>query len=74
MIDGGELDWKVIAIAKDDPLAADLGDIADVEAKMPGVGLVRRIAPFLGWWFCPPWAVPFKPAGLCAVVLDLPSL
>lgn len=37
MIDDGELDWKVVAIHKDDPLAAELNDVADVEKKCPGV-------------------------------------
>mmetsp|Transcript_10182 Transcript_10182/g.25547 ORF Transcript_10182/g.25547 Transcript_10182/m.25547 type:complete len:240 (+) Transcript_10182:1267-1986(+) len=36
MIDEGETDWKVIAIDAADPLAADLHDVADVEAKLPG--------------------------------------
>jgi hypothetical protein len=31
MIDDGELDWKVIAIAVDDPKAALVNDVADVE-------------------------------------------
>jgi inorganic pyrophosphatase len=31
MIDGGELDWKVLCICTDDPLAAKLNDIIDVE-------------------------------------------
>ena len=31
MIDGGELDWKIICIDKDSPLAAKLDNIADVE-------------------------------------------
>merc|ERR1719160_1629511 len=30
MIDEGELDWKVIAVAVDDPLAATMNDIGDV--------------------------------------------
>jgi inorganic pyrophosphatase len=30
MIDDGELDWKVLAIATDDPLAAEYNDIDDV--------------------------------------------
>ena len=37
MIDDGELDWKVIAINSEDALAAQLNDISDVEAKLPGV-------------------------------------
>ncbi len=31
MIDDGELDWKVIAISVDDPLADKLNDVEDVE-------------------------------------------
>ena len=37
MIDDGELDWKVIAIHADDALASELNDVADIEAKLPGV-------------------------------------
>lgn len=36
LLDEGEIDWKVIAINVDDPLAADMNDIADVEKVMPG--------------------------------------
>jgi inorganic pyrophosphatase len=36
MIDDGELDWKVIAIAADDPKAKDVNDVADVEKHFPG--------------------------------------
>ena len=36
MIDQGELDWKVIAIAAAHPLAAKLNDVEDVEREMPG--------------------------------------
>ena len=31
MIDEGELDWKIIAIRTDDPMAEYLNDIDDVE-------------------------------------------
>lgn len=34
MIDDGELDWKVLAIAVDDPLAAEYNDIDDVPAAI----------------------------------------
>eukprot|EP00527_Entomoneis_sp_CCMP2396_P004886 CAMPEP_0198140160 /NCGR_PEP_ID=MMETSP1443-20131203/3369_1 /TAXON_ID=186043 /ORGANISM="Entomoneis sp., Strain CCMP2396" /LENGTH=274 /DNA_ID=CAMNT_0043802503 /DNA_START=104 /DNA_END=928 /DNA_ORIENTATION=+ len=34
MIDDGELDWKVLAIATDDPLAAEWNDIDDVPASI----------------------------------------
>lgn len=36
MIDDGELDWKVIAIAVDDPKAALVNDVEDVEKHFPG--------------------------------------
>ena len=36
MIDDGEVDWKVLAIRADDPLAAKLNDVADVERELPG--------------------------------------
>lgn len=37
MIDDGELDWKVIALNSEDPLAPKLNDITDVEKHCPGV-------------------------------------
>jgi inorganic pyrophosphatase len=36
MIDDGELDWKVIAINAEDPLADKINDVEDVEREMPG--------------------------------------
>lgn len=36
MIDDGELDWKVIAIRADDPKAAAVNDVEDVEREFPG--------------------------------------
>eukprot|EP00270_Netrium_digitus_P002636 TRINITY_DN129_c0_g1_i1.p1 TRINITY_DN129_c0_g1~~TRINITY_DN129_c0_g1_i1.p1 ORF type:complete len:361 (-),score=99.15 TRINITY_DN129_c0_g1_i1:204-1136(-) len=36
MIDEGELDWKVVAIRADDPKAALVNDIDDVEKVFPG--------------------------------------
>eukprot|EP01024_Parvocaulis_polyphysoides_P038873 TRINITY_DN35110_c0_g1_i1.p1 TRINITY_DN35110_c0_g1~~TRINITY_DN35110_c0_g1_i1.p1 ORF type:complete len:295 (-),score=35.40 TRINITY_DN35110_c0_g1_i1:350-1180(-) len=36
MIDDGELDWKVIAINVDDPKAASVNDVEDVEREFPG--------------------------------------
>jgi len=36
MIDDGELDWKIIAINVEDPLADKLNDVEDVEREMPG--------------------------------------
>jgi inorganic pyrophosphatase len=34
MIDDGELDWKLLAVAKDDPLFAEYNDIDDVPASI----------------------------------------
>lgn len=51
MIDSGELDWKVIAIGVDDPMANNLQDIADVDAKMPGV--VSGIREWFRWYKTP---------------------
>lgn len=36
MIDEGELDWKVVAIAIDDPKAHLVNNVADVENQFPG--------------------------------------
>jgi len=51
MIDDGELDWKVIAISKNDKLASELNDIADVEAKCPGV--ISGIREWFRWYKTP---------------------
>jgi len=51
MIDDGELDWKVICIRTDDPLAAELQDIGDVEAKCRGV--VSGIREWFRWYKTP---------------------
>eukprot|EP01031_Cornospumella_fuschlensis_P038177 gene38177-46387_t len=51
MIDDGELDWKVIAIKSDDPLAKDLHDIGDVETKLPGT--VSGIREWFRWYKTP---------------------
>lgn len=37
LIDGGELDWKIIVIDTRDPLANELNDITDVDARFPGL-------------------------------------
>merc|ERR1712232_74589 len=51
MIDSGELDWKIIAISVDDPMAAELQDIGDVEAKLKGV--VSGIREWFRWYKTP---------------------
>ena len=42
MIDDGETDWKVLCISVDDPLAAKLDDIEDVEREVPGLIATMR--------------------------------
>ncbi|CAK0787772.1 V-ATPase V0 sector subunit c'' [Coccomyxa viridis] len=37
MIDDGELDWKVACIKADDPKAASVNDVEDVEREFPGL-------------------------------------
>jgi len=51
MIDDGELDWKVIAIRTKDPLASELHDIGDVDAKCPGV--ITGIREWFRWYKTP---------------------
>ena len=51
MIDDGELDWKVIAINSEDPLASSLNDINDVESKLPGT--VSGIREWFRWYKTP---------------------
>ena len=41
LLDEGETDWKVLVIDVNDPLAAKLNDIEDVERHMPGLVRVR---------------------------------
>jgi len=51
MIDDGELDWKIIAIRKDDPFSQQFRDISDVEAKCSG--MVSGIREWLRWYKTP---------------------
>ena len=51
MIDDGELDWKVIAINKDDALASELNDIADVDKRCPGT--LSGIREWFRWYKTP---------------------
>ncbi|PCG88367.1 Inorganic pyrophosphatase [Penicillium occitanis (nom. inval.)] len=37
VLDQGETDWKVVVIDVEDPLAARLNNLLDVEAEMPGL-------------------------------------
>lgn len=45
LLDEGEIDWKIIGINIDDPLAVDLHDVEDVERLMPG-----RISEIREWF------------------------
>lgn len=36
LVDGGELDWKVIAVRCDDPMAHDLNNVHDLQRILPG--------------------------------------
>jgi inorganic pyrophosphatase len=67
MIDDGELDWKMIAISEDDPMAAKLNDISDVESQMPGVTSGIR-----EWfrWYKTPDGKPLNAFGFDEKVLD----
>jgi len=51
LIDDGELDWKVIAIKSDDPLANELNDIEDVENKLHGY--ITGIREWFRWYKTP---------------------
>lgn len=51
MIDEGELDWKLIVINVDDPLAASLHDVSDVEAQCDGV--LTGIREWFRWYKTP---------------------
>ena len=37
MIDSGETDWKIIAIATDDPMAKKVNKLKDVKKYFPGL-------------------------------------
>jgi len=51
MIDDGELDWKMLAIAADDPLAPQLNDVADIDKHMKGV--ISGIREWFRWYKTP---------------------
>ena len=51
MIDDGELDWKLICISVDDPLADKLQDIEDVYTYFPGT--VSGIREWFRWYKTP---------------------
>jgi len=67
MLDDGELDWKVIAISVNDPLAAKLDRISDVEDYFPGT-----VAGIREWfrWYKTPDGKPLNRFGFHETVLD----
>jgi inorganic pyrophosphatase len=36
MLDGGELDWKLLTINRNDPLYSRLNDVTDIQRLLPG--------------------------------------
>ena len=64
MIDDGELDWKVVAIAESDPLASSMNDITDVpDAILDGVREWFR-------WYKTPDGKPLNAFGFDEKFLD----
>merc|ERR1719375_495833 len=51
MIDNGELDWKIIVLCSDDPMAPRLKDVVDLEAEMPHI--VQGIREWFRWYKAP---------------------
>lgn len=51
MIDDGELDWKILAINKNDPMADKLNDVNDIETHMPGV--ISGVREWFRWYKTP---------------------
>ena len=51
MIDGGEVDYKVICINYDDPLAALLNDVEDIEVHCKGT--ITGIREWFRWYKTP---------------------
>jgi inorganic pyrophosphatase len=51
MIDDGELDWKLICIRGDDPMATSLNDVRDVERLLPGT--ISGIREWFRWYKTP---------------------
>lgn len=67
MIDSGELDWKVIAINKDDPLEEKINSIDDLEKELP-----HTISGIREWfrWYKTPDGKPLNTFGYDGKVLD----
>eukprot|EP00466_Bigelowiella_natans_P004757 jgi/Bigna1/74091/fgenesh1_pg.27_\ len=67
MIDSGELDWKVLAISLEDPLASDLNDVADIKRLLP-----NTIAGIREWfrWYKTPDGKPLNTFGYDEIVQD----
>ncbi|CAK9008084.1 unnamed protein product [Durusdinium trenchii] len=70
MIDDGELDWKILAIATDDPMAAELSSLKDVETKLPGY--ISGIREWFRWYKLPD-GKPLNSFGFGEQPLDAPE-
>jgi inorganic pyrophosphatase len=51
LVDDGELDWKVLCINAEDPLASKLQDVNDIERECPGV--VSGVREWFRWYKTP---------------------
>eukprot|EP01032_Pedospumella_encystans_P014885 gene14885-17076_t len=51
MIDDGELDWKVITVRTEDPLASVLNDVPDIEKHLPGT--ISGLREWFRWYKTP---------------------
>lgn len=51
MIDEGEMDYKLLAIATSDPLAHSIHSVADLEKVMPGK--IKQIVNWFKWYKVP---------------------
>lgn len=51
MIDDGELDWKILAINHEDPMASQLNDVDDIDKTLPGT--ISGIREWFRWYKTP---------------------
>lgn len=66
LIDDGELDWKIIAINAEDPLASKVQDVNDLQRESPAV-----ISGIREWfrWYKTPTGTPLNEFGFNAEVI-----
>lgn len=51
LIDNGEMDWKVIVIALDDPMSERIYTLRDMEREIPGT--LMRLRHWFQWYKFP---------------------